>query len=101
MRMIKAYILLTVLSMPCFADSQAPYQSDGYDVAANTLLIPFGIAATIASSAVYVGISPLTALATIPPPHDAFQKLADVMICKPFKWTFIRRAGDYTYNEGC
>lgn len=51
---------------------------------------PLGLIATVTGSAVFVGISPLTALAAISPPHDAFEKTADLLIMKPVKYTFDR-----------
>lgn len=51
---------------------------------------PLGFIATVTGSAVFVAISPLTAFAAISPPHDAFEKTADLLIMKPAKHTFDR-----------
>jgi hypothetical protein len=51
---------------------------------------PLGLVATVVGSAAFVAISPLTAFAAISPPHDAFEKTADLLIMKPAKYTFDR-----------
>jgi hypothetical protein len=51
---------------------------------------PLGLVATVVGSATFVAISPLTAIAAISPPHDAFQITADLLIMKPAKYTFDR-----------
>jgi hypothetical protein len=102
MKLLKSFVfvLFAALASPGFADNYK-VEGDGYDVMIDMILRPVGIAATIIGAGVYVGVSPLTAISTISKPHDAFEKLADTMICKPFKWTFLRPSGDYRYDEGC
>lgn len=56
---------------------------------------PLGLIATVVGSAVFVGISPLTALTSISPPHDAFEKTAQLLIVNPAKYTFDRPLGVY------
>lgn len=60
---------------------------------------PFALVATLAGTAVFVGISPLTALAAISPPHDAFEKTANLLIVQPAKYTFDRPLGVYFSND--
>lgn len=55
---------------------------------------PVGLALTIAGTALYVGLSPLTAMASIPEPHDAFEKTYKVLIRMPARYTFVRPVGD-------
>ncbi|MGJ0485098.1 MAG: hypothetical protein ACR65R_11280 [Methylomicrobium sp.] len=57
---------------------------------------PIGLAATIAGLGLFVGISPLTALASIPRPHDAFPQAFDILVNTPGAYTFIRPLGDRT-----
>lgn len=54
------------------------------------LLRPLGVAATIAGSALFVGMSPLTAIANLPYPHNAFDRTANFLIRQPYKLTFER-----------
>lgn len=56
---------------------------------------PLGLIATLVGSAVFVGISPLTALAAISRPHDAFEKTAQLLIVNPANYTFDRPLGVY------
>lgn len=56
---------------------------------------PVGLAVTIAGGAVFVGISPFTAFANIPSPHNAFQKTAEFLVNNPGKFTFVRPLGVY------
>lgn len=57
---------------------------------------PIGLAATLAGIGLFVGISPLTALASIPRPHDAFPQAFDILINTPAAYTFARPLGDRT-----
>jgi hypothetical protein len=100
LRKLFVFALFAALAAPGFADSHK-VESDGYDVLWDMILRPAGLATTIIGVGIFVGTSPLTGLASIPAPHDAFVKLADTIVCKPFKWTFSRPVGDYEYNEGC
>ena len=59
---------------------------------------PLGLAATIAGIGVFTAISPLTALADIPEPHDAFVKTADALIFAPASFTFQRPLGYYCFD---
>lgn len=100
MKLLKSLVLFAALSAPSFADSPK-VESDGYDVMMDMILRPVGFVATIIGAGAFVGVSPLTAMASIPEPHDAFEKLADTIVCKPAKWAFSRPVGDYRYDEGC
>jgi len=46
---------------------------------------------------VYIGMSPLTALASIPAPHDAFVKVGKILILAPADYTFVRPVGDRSF----
>ncbi len=101
MKLLKLIILSSALciSTPGFAKEST--KVDGYDALVEVLAIrPVSFVGTIVGTALYVGISPLTALASIPAPHNAFKLLADVLVVKPAKFTFVRPIGDYEYNEG-
>jgi hypothetical protein len=55
---------------------------------------PIGFAVTIVGAALFIGISPFTALASIPAPHDAFEQTADILVFTPGEYTFTRPIGD-------
>lgn len=92
------FVAIILISSSSFADENRT--ADGYDVLIDTVLRPVSFVGMLAGSALYVGLSPLTAIATIPAPHDAFKLLGDTLVVKPAKYTFVRPVGDYTYNEG-
>jgi len=100
MKFLKLFIFATTLMMSsaCFATGNG--KADGYDVVIDMVLRPVSFVGMVTGSVVYVGLSPLTAIAAIPAPHDAFVLLADTIVVKPAKYTFVRPVGDYTYNKG-
>lgn len=61
------------------------------------LLRPFGFIGMLGGSAVFIGLSPLTAFAAIPEPHDSFEKMADILIAKPARFTFQRPVGEFDF----
>lgn len=72
---------------------------DGYDIVADVAVVrPLSFVGLVAGTAIFVGLSPLTAIATIPAPHTAFQDMAETIIVKPAKYTFVRPAGDFDYE---
>lgn len=74
---------------------RAPDRSDPGFVVLDVLIYrPFGVALTALGTAVFVAMSPLTALASIPEPHDAFEKTYQVLIRTPVRYTFVRPVGD-------
>ena len=106
MKLLKSFIfvLSVAFAAPGFAANYSggyKVESDAYDVMIDFFLRPVGFAATIIGAGVLVGTSPLTGMASIPSPHDAFGKLANTIVCKPFKWTFERPVGDYRYDVDC
>ncbi|MGH8614283.1 MAG: hypothetical protein ACREYF_20210 [Gammaproteobacteria bacterium] len=77
-------------------DAQAS-DYNAYDTAAEILVLrPLALVGTIVGTAFFIGTSPLTGLASIAPPHDAFAQAADAFIVTPFNYTFKRPFGDYS-----
>jgi hypothetical protein len=102
MKIIKSLLLILAVSFasPGFAKQQV-IKADGYDYLIDVFLRPLGFVEIIAGSATFVVLSPLTAIASIPAPKEnAFVELADTLIVKPYKFTFVRPVGDYNYKEG-
>jgi len=96
-----AFVLLLAVSSASYAEEAAVSEPDGYDVMMDAVFLrPLGFVGTVVGSALFVGLSPLVAVASIPAPHDAFERLADTIVVKPAKYTFKRPVGDYDYNEG-
>jgi len=78
---------------------QRSHTVNGYDVAIDMALRPLSFIATIAGAALYVGLSPLTAVSQAFPPHNSFEKLGKLLVVQPAKYTFSRDVGDYTYES--
>jgi len=99
-RKLFVFALCAALVTPSFADNPK-VESDGWDVMLEmpVRLASFGL--MVGGFGLFAAISPVTGLMTIPPPHDAFPRLWDTLVCKQAKYTFRRPIGDYNYNEGC
>jgi len=54
---------------------------------------PAGVVGLLAGSVLFVGLSPLTALANIPEPHNAFDRVGTVLVGIPYGYTFVRPLG--------
>lgn len=101
-KLIRFVILLSVMCCSTVAHSQTVEQADPGFVLLDVLLYrPVGLAVTIIGAGVFIGVSPLTALASIPEPHDAFAKTGKILILAPAAYTFIRPIGDrsFPYHE--
>ena len=84
------------------ANAQSPQAADPLFVLLDVVVYrPVGVVATAVGTTVFAGISPLLALASIPKPHDAFQKTANILVLAPAAYTFLRPVGDkgFPYDE--
>jgi hypothetical protein len=89
------FVLLSVLCCSSVAHSQSVEEADPGFVLLDVLLYrPVGFAVTIIGTGAFIGLSPLTALASIPAPHDAFAKTSKILILAPAAYTFIRPIGN-------
>jgi len=101
MKMFKLIFIATAILFSSVSFAKEPRKADGYDVFADVLIVrPFSFVGMVVGSALYTGLSPITAIANIPKPHNAFDLLADILVVKPAKYTFVRPVGDYSFNEG-
>ena len=62
------------------------------------LLRPFGLAMMAAGTGFFVATMPITAMASIAPPHDAFQRSGNALVVAPAAFTFMRPLGEFTYQ---
>jgi hypothetical protein len=100
-KLIRIFVLLPVLCCSAVAHSQSVEETDpGVVVLEIWLYRPVGFAVTIIGAGAFIGLSPLTALSSIPEPHDAFAKTAGILILAPAAYTFIRPIGnrDFPYH---
>ncbi len=91
-------LLLLLGSTTAQADPATDYRFDyeAVDVLADVVIVrPLSLAGTIAATGLFIGLSPLTALASIPYPYDAFSRVADILLVKPASFTFVRPVGKY------
>ena len=94
-KLISFVILLSVMCCSAGARSQSVEETDPGFVLLDVLLYrPAGLAVTIIGTGAFIGLSPLTALASIPEPHDAFAKTGKILILAPAAYTFVRPIGD-------
>ena len=63
------------------------------------LLRPVGVGMTLVGGALLVASSPFTGLASIAPPHDAFQRASNALVVGPAGFTFNRPLGELTYQR--
>jgi hypothetical protein len=98
-KLISFIILLSVMCCSTVAQSQSNDEIDtGFFVILDVLFYrPVGLAVTLIGTGVFIGMSPLTALASIPAPHDAFAKTSNILILAPAAYTFIRPVGDRSF----
>ena len=99
--MKKILLLLTLSFTIIFANNSladVEYKSENYNKSFIPLDLiifrPLGLVTTVVGTAVFVGVSPFTALASIPEPHNAFHKTANLFIMGPAHYTFSRPLGD-------
>ena len=62
---------------------------------------PLGLATSMAGTALFVVFSPFIGLSAIAPPHDAFERVADVFIVVPATYTFLRPVGKFLCPGDC
>jgi len=62
---------------------------------------PLGLATTVVGTTLFVAMSPFTALSSIAPPHDAFERVADAFIVVPATYTFLRPMGKFLCPGNC
>jgi hypothetical protein len=92
------FILVSIVSCSTVSHSQKVEEAQPGFVMLDVLLYrPVGLIATVIGTGVYIGISPLTVLASIPEPHDAFVKTGKILILSPANYTFVRPLGDRSF----
>ena len=99
-KLISFFVLVSIISCSTIPPSKSVEEVDPGFVMLDVLLYrPVGFAVTIIGTGAFIGLSPLTALASIPEPHDAFAKTARILILGPGAYTFVRPLGnrDFPY----
>lgn len=97
-KLLRIALLLVANTFSTFT-SAAPAQSveavdPGFVILDVLVYRPLGAVATLVGGAVFIGMSPLTAFASIPAPHDAFDKTFKILVAAPAAYTLLRPLGD-------
>lgn len=94
-KFIISFTLISVISfsVPAFAEQDPQKYNPLFALMDVVILRPMGLCATILGSALFVGLSPVTALAQITPPHDAFSQMGHILVMTPVDFTFSRPIG--------
>ena len=106
MKLPKFVLMLALLASVSAQAAVEPYRhcrnrndaiSDAMNVLTDVIVIrPVGFAGTLAGGALFLGLSPLTVLASIPEPHDAFKKVGGILVGVPYAYTFERPLGYFS-----
>jgi len=97
-KLTSLFILVSIVSCSTVPNSRKVEEEQPGFVMMDVLVYrPIGLIATVIGTGVYIGISPLTALASIPEPHDAFVKTSKILILSPANYTFVRPLGDRSF----
>ena len=100
-KLISLFVLLSIMSCSTIPQSQRVEEvQPGFVVLDVLFYRPLGLVATVIGTGMFIGLSPLTAFASIPSPHDAFVKTSKILILSPATYTFIRPVGnrDFPYQ---
>ena len=93
-------LLFTVsISLPAYAEETDKHYSPYFVVPDLLIFRPVGFVCTVVGTGLFAVMSPLTAFASISPPHDAFEKAADILIMAPARYTFVRPLGDMSETD--
>jgi len=97
-KLISFFILVSIMSCSTVPQSQRVEEvQPGFVILDVLFYRPGGLIATVIGTGVFIGMSPLTALASIPAPHDAFVKTGKILILSPATYTFVRPVGDRSF----
>lgn len=97
--LVLALIPALFLSAPAYAEYLDKNHSTFFVIPDILIYRPIGIAVTAVGVGLFVATSPLTAIAQISPPHDAFEKMSDILIKAPGRYTFSRPAGNLSLTD--
>lgn len=97
--LVLAIMSALFLSAPVNAGDTEENHSPFFVIPDILIYRPIGIAVTAVGAALFVATSPLTAIAQISPPHDAFEQMSDILIMAPGRYTFQRPAGNLSLTD--
>ncbi len=102
MKRSKSVLLIVLLALASL-QAKAEYgngckpKNEALNLLTDVIVIrPVGLAGTIAGGALFIGLSPFTAIANIPEPHNAFDRVGKVLVGIPYAYTFVRPLGYFS-----
>ncbi|MBS1213685.1 MAG: hypothetical protein H6R26_2302 [Proteobacteria bacterium] len=107
MKPLKPLIVLLLALTTVTAEAEpipAPVRYDpgkeAVDIFVDMFIIrPVALAATIAGTGLFIGLSPFTGLLTIRPPHDAIIRAGNAFVGLPACYAFGRQLGDLSAGQ--
>ena len=96
-KIISVFILFSLVSVACSGnamENQTEDQDPG--MLPELIMRPAGFCGSIIGLTAFILSTPFAGLASIPEPHDAFQKTYNAFLETPFRYTFTRPLGDYS-----
>ena len=101
---MKSRLLPPLFALMCLLNSGVSAADDDrvltpQGVLADLMMVrPFGLGMIAVGTALFVGTSPIAALASIGEPHDALQRSGEALVAAPVAFTFSRPLGDFRYK---
>ena len=95
------FLLLALASWQAKADTvpDCKPRYEALNLLTDVIIVrPMGLVGTVAGGALFIGLSPFTAIANIPEPHHAFERVGQVLIGAPYAYTFVRPLGYFSAN---
>jgi hypothetical protein len=98
-KLVLPLVLLASASPQSEAETQADCKprNEAMNLLTDVVFVrPLGFAGMLAGGALFIGLSPLTALADIPEPHNAFERVGGLLVGAPYAYTFVRPLGYFS-----
>jgi hypothetical protein len=98
-KLVLPLVLLASTSLQTKADTplDCKPKNEAMNLLTDVIFVrPAGFAGMLAGGALFIGLSPLTALANIPEPHDAFERVGGILVGVPYAYTFVRPLGYFS-----
>lgn len=104
LKAFKPLLFTTLILTTCLAQAENPPRYDpakeAVDIFVDLVLVrPISLAATVAGTGIFLGLSPFAGLATIAPPHDAIIRAGNAFVGLPACYAFKRPLGDLSGGQ--
>jgi hypothetical protein len=100
--MVKKNCRLSLLLLLLLTQGQANAEDQSsvgfWEVLPETVLRPVGLMGFVGGCAMFLVATPITAVASIEAPHDAWFNSFNGFVGAPVRYTFTRPIGDYSFK---